>query len=77
LAISRRNYVVRHYALTALEAEILAAILAGDTVGDAIGRYAITADLDTLAVDLQRWFREWTAEGFFLGIALGDTAGDA
>ncbi len=36
LAIHRRNYVVRHYALTPPEVPILGAILAGATVGEAI-----------------------------------------
>jgi hypothetical protein len=70
LAISRRNFVVRHYVLTFPEAEILAAILAGDTIGDAIGHCAMPTDLDAFAADLQRWFREWTAEGFFLTVEL-------
>ena len=70
LAISRRNFVVRHHALTPAEAEILGAILAGATVGDAIGQSASPADFDSFAADLRRWFHEWTAEGFFLTIAL-------
>lgn len=72
LAISRRNYVVRHFALTATEAEILAAILAGATVGEAIGQSSPPTDFDQFATDLQRWFREWTTQGFFLSVTPGD-----
>ena len=70
LAISRRNFVVRHHALTPTEAEILGAILAGATVGDAIRQSTSPADFDAFAEDLRRWFHEWTAEGFFLSVAL-------
>jgi hypothetical protein len=73
LAVSRRNFVVRHYGLTSSEAEILNAILAGETVGEAIGRCSNLTELEAFAADLQRWFREWTAEGFFLRVELDDT----
>ena len=72
LAISRRNFVVRHYPLTPCEAEILGAILSGATIGEAIraliAQAALPADFDTFQADVQRWFREWTAEGFFLKV---------
>jgi hypothetical protein len=70
LAISRRNYVVRHYALTPSEAEILAAIIAGATVGGALDRASVPAVIDSFADSLQTWFYEWTAEGFFLTVEL-------
>ncbi len=70
LAISRRNFVVRHHALAPIEAEILGAILAGATVGEAIGQSTLPADFDTFAADLRRWFHQWTAEGFFLTVAI-------
>ena len=68
LAIWRRNYVVRHCPLAPAEAAILQAILAGATVGDAIRQCAMAADSDGFAHDLQRWFQQWTAEGFFLAV---------
>ncbi len=71
LAISRRNYVVRHYTLAPAEAEILEAILSGATIGDAIGQSPLPIDFGSFADDLQRWFHEWTAEGYFLTATLG------
>ena len=68
LAVSRRNYVVRHHTMAPAEAEILEAILAGTTVGEAIGRAAAPSDFAAFAEDLRRWFHHWTAEGFFLAI---------
>ena len=68
LAISRRNFVVRHHALAPAEAEILKAILAGATVGEAIGRATPPSDFAAFAEDMRRWFHHWTAEGFFLAI---------
>jgi hypothetical protein len=70
LAISRRNFVVRHLTLTSTEAEILGAILTGATIGAAIAQAELPADFDTFAADLHHWFHRWTAEGFFLSIAL-------
>ena len=70
LAISRRNYVVRHLPLTSPAAAILEAILAGATVGEAIQPAPLPDDFDRFAADVQRWFHEWTAEGFFLTFTL-------
>lgn len=70
LAISRRNYVVRHRPLTQPAAAILEAILAGATVGEAIQPATRPDDFDRFAADVQRWFHEWTAEGFFLTFTL-------
>jgi hypothetical protein len=69
LAVSRRNYVVRHRAMTLPEATILAAVLNGATIGDSIAQCVIPAECESFADDLQRWFQEWTAEGFFLAVA--------
>jgi len=68
LAITRRNYVVRHIPLSPGEAELLAALLAGTVVGNAIAGLKLPsdADLDAFAIDLRTWFHTWSAEGFFL-----------
>lgn len=70
LALSRREFIVRRHALTRPQYELLSALAGGETVGAAIERTAAAApgDLDLLAADLQRWFREWTAAGFFLTV---------
>jgi len=67
LALSRTDYVVRRYPLTPFESAVLAALLAGATVGDAIAGAAAASDLpdDELATQLDAAFRRWTAAGFF------------
>lgn len=73
LAITRRNYVVRHLPLSGREAEVLVAILGGATVGEAIAgvRVSEEAEVAHFASELQTWFRTWSAEGFFLRVELG------
>ncbi len=71
LAVSRRNFVVRHRTLAPIEADILGAILAGATVGEAIARSQSSVDFEAFAKDLQCWFHDWTAEGYFLALTLG------
>ena len=66
VALSRRDYVVRRYELTAVQHLLLESLAAGSTVGEAIEAAAeVEADWDALAADLQNWFRQWAAEGFF------------
>ena len=50
LAVTRRRYVVRHYELSPPAYQLLRALLAGQSVGEAIGRAARAAgpDLDRL-----------------------------
>jgi hypothetical protein len=74
LAVTRRDYVVRHYELTRPAHELLQALLAGQSVGEAIQQAAVAAgpDLDRLAHNLQSWFHDWAAEGFFRALKLAD-----
>jgi len=67
LALSRTDYVVRRYPLTPFESAVLAALVAGATIGDAIAGAAAASDLpdDDLAAQLDAAFRRWTAAGFF------------
>jgi Putative DNA-binding domain len=67
VALSRTDYVVRRYPLTPFESVVLAALVAGATVGEAIERAAAASELpdDELAAQLDAAFRRWTAAGFF------------
>jgi hypothetical protein len=66
LALTRREYVVRRISLSRPQYELLAALIAGHTVGESIERAAeLAGDLDRFAADLHAWFRDWTALGLF------------
>ncbi len=71
LAVSRRRYVIRRHELTRPQYVLLEVLLRGESVGEAIERAAEATpdDEDRFAADLGAWFRDWTAEGFFLGVA--------
>jgi hypothetical protein len=74
LVVTRRQYVVRHYELSRPAHQLLHALLAGASVGEAI-RCAVEAagaDLDRLTIDLSMWFHDWAAEGFFQAVELAD-----
>jgi hypothetical protein len=79
LAITRRRYVVRHFELSRPAYELLHALVAGEPVGVAINRAADSAgpDLEHLATHLQAWFHDWTVEGFFRAVALGENRSDS
>lgn len=69
LALSRREYVVRRHALSAAQYRLLAAIVAGRTLAEALTSLA-EADVDLpgrgeLAESAAEWFRLWARAGFF------------
>ncbi|MBX3412103.1 MAG: putative DNA-binding domain-containing protein [Pirellulales bacterium] len=78
MALSRRQYVVRRFPLVRAQYEVLAALVAGETVGSAIERAAQVGfehdpnsfDFDQLAGDLRQWFSQWSAEEFFMGTSV-------
>ena len=72
VALTRRDFVVRRYNLTHPQFELLKALKDGNSVGTALERMlsAAPVDEDTLASELNRWFRNWTAEGFFQSISV-------
>lgn len=73
LAITRRNHVVRRYALTRPQYQLLSALAARESLAEAIGQAAVAADApDPLAADLRQWFSSWAAEGFFRAIEVPD-----
>ena len=71
LAITRRDYVVRRVPLTEVEFQVLSMLVAGASVGESIAAaLSMTAgSIDDLAAEINRWFREWSAAGFFMGLA--------
>ena len=71
-AITRINYVVRRFDLSRVQYELLAALIEGESVGEALMCAAELAECDDeqLAQDLQSWFAEWTSAQFFQAIEL-------
>lgn len=72
LALSRRNYVVRRYPLAKVQYDLLRELAAGRSIGEALA--AATADCEwsdeELATALHAWFAQWTADQFFVGVAV-------
>ncbi|MGB6045178.1 MAG: DNA-binding domain-containing protein [Pirellulales bacterium] len=67
LALTRTEYVVQRRELDALEYQLLSLLVDGTTVGDAIMQVAEESaeSVEQLAPQLQNWFSNWTAAGFF------------
>ena len=72
LALTRRDYIVRRHALERPQYEVLGALAAGESLGSAIERAARVAPdgIESLAAELEQWFRQWTAAGFFSRVEL-------
>ncbi len=77
VAVTRRDFVVRRYNLSETEFELLQALRQREPLGRAIERAAAVTDqgVEPLAANLGRWFRNWTAEGFFESVDLGASDG--
>jgi hypothetical protein len=75
LAVYRRDYVVRHWELSPVSYAILRSLQQGNTLLAALEAAAdvsegATANAAAFPDDLQRWFREWAAQGMLLGVEL-------
>jgi putative DNA-binding protein len=71
LAITRRDYIVRRAALNELEFNILSTLVEGGTVSEALeeAMAMCSESVDNLADELSRWFRNWSAAGYFAELA--------
>ncbi len=76
LIVTRRDYVVRRVAVDETEFAALAALVSGGTIADSLeaAQNLWFGDFDQLARDVQRWFRDWSAAGYFQRIADSDEA---
>jgi hypothetical protein len=72
LALTRREFVVRRHPLTLPQYELLTRLVAGQTMAGAIEGVVAGGQItvEALAAELRQWFSEWTAAGFFAGIAV-------
>ncbi len=76
LAVNRRRYIVRHHELSRPAYELLSALAARRTVGEAIAAAAEAAgpEVELLEANLAMWFQSWAEEGFFSTFERGDAA---
>jgi hypothetical protein len=81
LAITRRDFIVRRSPQSRIQFELLRCLAAGETLGESIGQAAgVTnaaaddddtgADTEEFAANLNAWFHDWTAAGFFHRVEL-------
>jgi hypothetical protein len=77
LALTRRDYVVRIHELSPMEFMLLTALLEGRSVAEAVALVpiGIDSDIGALAEDVQRWFHNWSAAGFFQSIEIPSPPG--
>ena len=72
LAVTRREYVVRHHELDRPAFELLSDLISGQTIGEAVGSAAERSECDPSGFGrrLHEWFRDWTEKGFFKNLAV-------
>lgn len=75
LAVTRREFVVRRYALSETQFALLESLTRGTPLGVALEEVAIqfAVDLPQFARDLPDWFREWTVAPFFNRVLLEES----
>ena len=80
MAVTRVDYRVQRYELDPVAYVLLAALAAGEPVGEAVARAAqraasgdseVASD-DELAARLHDWFRTWARDGFFIAVQSAD-----
>lgn len=74
MAVGRRDYIVRRYELNREQHDLLAALVSGVPLGEAVARVVPEdeSDAEQFASSLRDWFAWWTAEGFFRDVELPD-----
>lgn len=69
LAVTRRQYVVRRVSLTEQQYSLLKLLADQLPLGEALERVAQSCgDIESFTRDIEIWFRDWTAAGFFQAI---------
>ena len=70
LVVNRRDYVVRRREMPPLPFDVLNRLQSGETLGLAIERAVAASETDVseLPGRLRKWFREWTAAGYFVSV---------
>ena len=71
LAVTRSEYIVRHFEMSKPAYLLLSALLRGETLGTAIGEVVTGERSEMLELQLGEWFRDWASQGFFLSLVDG------
>lgn len=70
LIVSRREFIVRRVPVCAAEFQLLQGLQSGLSIGDALSRLLGSPASATVSEEtIERWFSNWTAAGYFLGVA--------
>lgn len=72
VAVTRRNYIVRHHALGRDEFRLLELLGSGTSLGDALNALLDEGVPEAIDVtgSLADWFQRWTRAGFLVGVNL-------
>jgi hypothetical protein len=70
LAISRRDFVVERHDLSPAQFAVLHSIAGGAPLADALEAGAAAAPAEDIESQLNTWFAQWMATGFFASFAL-------
>lgn len=71
LAVTRRQYIVRRVSLTESQYRLLDLLAQRVPLGQALSQVAASdTDVETFSHDIEAWFRDWTAAGFFQAISV-------
>lgn len=70
LAITRRDFIVRRVGLSEPEYRVLSALIAGQTISEALESLLQTTGQAAAEItdDVRRWFQAWTVARYFVGI---------
>lgn len=70
LAITRRDFIVRRVGLSEPEFKVLSALIAGQTISEALESLLQTTRQPAAEItdDVRRWFQTWTVARYFVGI---------
>lgn len=71
LVITRRDYIVRRFEVTARQFNLLSALDQQIPIGEAIEKLCLDAEIDVISFghELHAWFRDWSAAPLFAEIS--------
>jgi len=73
LVVTRRDFIVRRVAVDQSEFAALSSLVAGGTIAECLvaAEAEWSGQPDELAAEVRRWFRDWSAAGYFHRLQIG------